>query len=114
MRVQYHNRNQLPAEEERTLDVSYASLQDLLRTSDVVCVNCPLSESTRGLIGEAEIASMKDNVFLINTGRGPVVDEKALIQGLWSGKIQRAGLDVFDNEPEIKYVFPFAFPPRTG
>ncbi|XXH00790.1 hypothetical protein Hte_007141 [Hypoxylon texense] len=105
MKVQYYNRNQIPAEEEKSLDVTYASLQDLLKTSDVVCVNCPLSDSTRGLIGEAEIASMKDGVFLINTGRGPIIDEKALIQGIWSGKIARAGLDVFDNEPNINPFF---------
>lgn len=102
MKVQYYNRNQIPAEEEKSLDVTYASLQDLLKTSDVVCVNCPLSESTKGMIGEAEIAMMKDGVFLINTGRGLIIDEKALIQGIWSGKIARAGLDVFDNEPNIK------------
>lgn len=102
MKVQYYNRNQISENEEKELNVSYAAFQDLLKTSDVICVNCPLSESTRDLIGPAEMASMKDGVFLINTGRGPVINEKALIQGLWSGKIERAGLDVFDNEPDIK------------
>lgn len=102
MKVQYFNRNRISEAEEKDLNVTYASFQDLLKTSDVVCVNCPLSDATRGLIGEAEIASMKDGVFLINTSRGPVVNEKALINALWSGKIERAGLDVFDNEPNIK------------
>ena len=102
MKVQYYNRTQVAQAEESALNVSYVTLQELLKTSDVVCINCPLTDQTRGMIGEAEIASMKDGVFLINTGRGPVVDEKALIKALWSGKIERAGLDVFDNEPKIK------------
>ena len=102
MKVQYFNRNQIPAQEEAELKVEYAAFPELLKTSDVICINCPLSDSTKGLIGEAEIASMKDGVFLINTGRGPVVDEKALIKALWAGKIERVGLDVFDNEPNIK------------
>jgi lactate dehydrogenase-like 2-hydroxyacid dehydrogenase len=104
MKVQYFNRKQIPTKEETALNVKYAAFQELLKTSDVVCVNCPLTEDTKGMIGEAEIASMKDGVFLVNTGRGAVVDEKALIKALWAGKIQRAGLDVFDNEPNIKYV----------
>ena len=102
MKVQYFNRHQIPAKEEAALNVSFASFKDLLVSSDVVCVNCPLTDETKGMIGEEEIASMKDGVFLVNSGRGPVVDEKALIKALWSGKIERAGLDVFDNEPKIK------------
>lgn len=107
MKIQYHNRTQISSEEEKALDVRYASLSDLLKTSDVVCINCPLTDQTRGMIGEAEIASMKDGVFVINTGRGPVIDEKALINALLSGKIERAGLDVFDNEPNVKYATNF-------
>lgn len=105
MKVQYFNRTQLKEEEETSLNVRYVSFQDLLKGSDVVCINCPLTDETRGMIGEAEISSMKDGVFLVNTGRGPIVDEKALIKALWAGKIERAGLDVFDDEPNIKYVF---------
>ena len=84
------------------MNVRYAGFQDLLKTSDVVCINCPLNDQTRGMIGESEFASMKDGVFLVNTGRGAVVDEKAFIKALWSGKVAGAGLDVFDNEPKIK------------
>lgn len=102
MKVQYFNRSRVPEQEEQSLNVTYASFQELLKTSDVICVNCPLSDATRGLIGETEIASMKDGVFLIHTSRGPVVNERALINALWSGKIERAGLDVFDNEPNTK------------
>ncbi|VUC29952.1 unnamed protein product [Clonostachys rosea] len=105
MKVQYFNRRQIDAEEEKKLNVKYVSFSDLLATSDIVCINCPLTDETRGMIGEAEIASMKDGVFLINTGRGAVVEEAALIKGLWSGKIERAGLDVFDNEPVINPFF---------
>ena len=103
MKVRYHNRSRINEEEETALSATYcAELEDLLRTSDIVCINCPLTEETRGMIGESEISMMKDGSFLINTGRGPVVDEAALIKALWSGKIARAGLDVFDHEPKIK------------
>jgi lactate dehydrogenase-like 2-hydroxyacid dehydrogenase len=103
MNVHYYNRTQVSPEDERALGATYHSnLKSLLAASDVVCVNCPLTDSTRGMIGAAEIECMKDGSFLVNTGRGPVVDEKALIEALWSGKISRAGLDVFDNEPKIK------------
>jgi lactate dehydrogenase-like 2-hydroxyacid dehydrogenase len=102
MEVQYYNRNQIPTREEETLNVKYASLEHLLQTSDVVCINCPLTDETRGMIGKAEFASMKDGVFLVNTGRGAVIEEKALIEALLAGKVERAGLDVFDNEPNIK------------
>lgn len=105
MEILYHNRTRASEEEEKALGATYfADLKEMLATSDVVSVNCPLSESTRGMIGEDEFAAMKDGTFLVNTGRGPVVKESALIQALWSGKIARAGLDVFDNEPKIKYV----------
>ncbi|CAK7221664.1 hypothetical protein SEUCBS140593_004642 [Sporothrix eucalyptigena] len=103
MKIQYYNRSRVAEDEERTLGVTYCKdLDNLLKTSDVVSVNCPLTDSTRGLIGEKQFALMKDGVFLVNTGRGPVLDEKALIASLWSGKVARAGLDVFDNEPKIK------------
>ncbi|KAF2644531.1 glycerate-and formate-dehydrogenase [Massarina eburnea CBS 473.64] len=105
MRIQYFNRHQIPAEEETKLNVKYASFEDLLKTSDVVCINCPLTDDTRGMVGEKEFAIMKDGVFLINTGRGAVVEEKALIQALSKGKVERAGFDVFDNEPNINPFF---------
>lgn len=106
MKVQYYNRSRVPKDEETELDVTYCSkLSDLLKTSDVISVNCPLTDATRGLIGENEFKIMKDGSFLVNTGRGPVVDETALIASLESGKIARAGLDVFDNEPSINPYF---------
>lgn len=71
----------------------------LLRTSDFVCINTPLSEETRHLVGARELGLMKPTAYLINTARGPIVDEKALYQALRARKIAGAALDVFDQEP---------------
>ena len=76
-----------------------ASLDDLLRQSDYVLINCPLNAETRGLIGERELSLMRPDAFLINTARGPIVDEPALIQVLQKGAIRGAALDVFEKEP---------------
>lgn len=77
-------------------------MDELLSTSDIVSINCPLNDATTGLIGPAEFARMKDGVYFINTARGLIVDEQALIDALESGKVKMAGLDVFPAEPEIK------------
>lgn len=61
-------------------------MDDLLATSDVISINCPLNQSTRHLIGRNEFAKMKDGVFFVNTARGPIVDEEALVEALKSGK----------------------------
>ncbi|KAL2815806.1 putative 2-hydroxyacid dehydrogenase [Aspergillus cavernicola] len=106
LNIVYYNRNQLPTNDEAQYGVSYCkSLHELLAVSDVVSINCPLNTNTTGLIGSAEFAAMKDGVFLVNTARGPVVDEKSLIEALESGKVARAGLDVMDNEPNINPYF---------
>ncbi|CAH0046510.1 unnamed protein product [Clonostachys solani] len=106
MQVKYHNRTQLSLEEEAKYGASYAnSMGELLSQSDVVSINCPLNEKTVGLVGEKEFSQMKDGVFFINTARGPIVDEEALINALKSGKVARAGLDVFDGEPKINPYF---------
>ncbi len=84
------------------------SLDDVLRTSDIVTIHLVLSERTRGLIGARELGLMKPTAYLINTSRGPIVDEGALIAALKQGKIAGAGLDVFDEEP-----LPAAHPFRT-
>ena len=83
----------------REAGVDYASKDDLFRRSDFITVHVVLSARTRGLIGAAELALMKPTAFLINTSRGPIVDEAALIAALRGGKIAGAGLDVFDVEP---------------
>ena len=83
------------------VDATYApaQLHDLIAASDYLLLVLPLTSETRGMIGAAEIAAMKPSVVLINIGRGPVVDEAALIQALESGKIRGAALDVFTEEP---------------
>jgi len=89
------------AEPERAsqLGVELVSLEDLLRTADYVLVNCPLTPQTRGMLGKAQFALMKPDAVLINTARGPIVQEAALIEALQSGQIGGAALDVFEQEP---------------
>ena len=88
-------------------------LKELLQRSDVVSLHLPLTESTRGLIGEEELQSMKPDAFLINTARGPVVDSQALAQALEQGTIAGAALDVFDTEPPLPADDPLLQAPRT-
>jgi len=80
-------------------DVDYAGKEDLLRSADIVTIHVQLGDRSRGLLGEQDIALMKPTAFLINTSRGPIVDEKALIAALSNGRIGGAGLDVFNVEP---------------
>ncbi|MCU4156914.1 NAD(P)-binding domain-containing protein [Carboxylicivirga sp. A043] len=101
MSVVYHNRKQVGADEEQQLNVTYISQEELLKTSDVVSLNMPLTAETKGMIGKAQLQLMKPSAFLINTARGPVVDEQALIEALENKYIAGAGLDVFENEPTI-------------
>lgn len=106
MRVLYHNRRQLTLEEEAKYGLMYCSkLEDLLGASDVISINCPLNSQTTKLIARDQFAAMRDGAFFVNTARGPVIDEDALIDALESGKITRAGLDVFCDEPDIKEYF---------
>ncbi len=81
------------------LDVELTALETVLKESDFVAVNCFLNESTRGLIGEAQLRMMKPSAYLINTARGPIVDQKALTRALQERWIAGAGLDVFEVEP---------------
>ncbi|CAN5447119.1 2-hydroxyacid dehydrogenase [soil metagenome] len=98
-RVLYHNRRRLPVDRERALDVTYASLEDLLRDSDILSIHTPLTDQTQHLIGRAQLAAMKRSAVIVNTGRGAVIDEAALIEALRDGTIAGAGLDAFDPEP---------------
>ncbi len=81
------------------LGVKLVDMDTLLREADFVCVNCFLSEQTRGLIGERELSLMKRSAYLINTARGPIVNEAALYKALTDKRIAGAALDVFDQEP---------------
>src|SRR3954466_42187 len=87
--------------DERAAEVGVrrVSKEELLGSSDVVTIHLQLSDRTRGLIGRAELSRMKPNAILVNTSRGPIVDEHALVEALRGGAIHGAGLDVFDQEP---------------
>ena len=87
------------AERAKELGVELVSLDELLRKSDYVLVNCPLTPETRGLLGKAQFALMKPDAVLINTARGPIVNESALIEALQNKQIAGAALDVFEQEP---------------
>ena len=99
MTVNYYDIDRLPEDQEDALDVRFRLLRELLRTSDVVTLHTPLNESTHHLIAAPELALMQPHSILINTARGPIVDEAALCDALTSGSIAGAGLDVFDQEP---------------
>ena len=89
------------AEVEWELGATYVEKDILLRDADFVSIHCPLRPDTRHLIGATELAQMKRTAILINTARGPIVDEAALADALQSGRIAGAGLDVFENEPKV-------------
>jgi len=99
MRVQYYDIARLPEHEEDALGVRFRLLRELLSTSDVVTLHVPLNDSTRHMIGSAELALMKPEAVIVNTSRGPVIDEPALTRALSDNKLFGAGLDVFDQEP---------------
>jgi phosphoglycerate dehydrogenase-like enzyme len=97
--IVYYDIRPLPAEEEARLGATYARLDELLRSSDVVTLHVFLAESSRHMIGEAELRSMKPGAVLINTSRGGVVDEAALYRVLADGHLYGAGIDAWDQEP---------------
>lgn len=101
MNVIYHNRNRLDKAIEGKYGARYVSFEELLRTSDYVSLNAPSSSETIHMIGEDQLSMMKPTAIFINTARGNMVDEKALAKALKDGKIWAAGLDVFENEPNI-------------
>ena len=101
MKIAYSNRRPVAPALEAELGASVMSLDELLATSDVVSINCPYNPTTHHLIGAAELATMKPTAYLINTARGPIVDEAALAVALQAGEIAGAGLDVFEEEPKV-------------
>jgi glyoxylate reductase len=101
MKIIYHNRTRLAPAQEQELQASATPLEALLRAADFVSLHVPLTPKTRHLIGPQELALMKPSAYLINTARGPVVDETALVAALRRGQIRGAGLDVYENEPEL-------------
>jgi glyoxylate reductase len=101
MKIIYHNRNKVSEVTEEKYDARFTDLESLLRNSDFVSLNIPLTPETEGMIGLSELKLMKSSAFLINTARGPVVNEKALVEALKKKEIAGAALDVYQNEPNV-------------
>lgn len=101
MRVIYSDVNPLPAEMEREMGVTRVDLPRLLRESDFVSVHVPLTDKTHHLIGAEQLAIMKPTAVLVNTSRGPVIDEGALVEALKNHRLFAAGLDVYEKEPQV-------------
>ena len=99
MEVLYYDITRLTEDQEDSLGVRFRLLREMLREADVITLHTPLNDSTRHLIGAEELGLMKETAIIVNTARGPVIDEKALYEALTSGGIAAAGLDVFDQEP---------------
>jgi len=102
MKVLYHDAFRAPEEEEKALKATFVSKEILLKESDFVSVHVPLMPETVHIIGENELKMMKPTAFLINTSRGPTVDEKALVKALKNKEIAGAGLDVYEKEPVME------------
>ena len=102
MKTLYWTPRRKPESEEREAGITYVPYDQLLAESDYVSVHAPLNEKTRHLVGERELKLMKPTAFLVNSARGPVVDEKALVRALQEKRIAGAGLDVYENEPNVE------------
>lgn len=101
VKVLYSNRRRLLAEEEKELgNAQHVALSELLAQSDIISLHCPLTPETHHLINPTTLSQCKKGVYIINTSRGPVVDEAALVEALKTGQVGRAGLDVFEREPQ--------------
>lgn len=100
--IVYNNRRQLPPAVEESLNASFiADIDKLIQTCDIITIHCPRTPETYGLINAGRIAMMKPSTYLINTARGDLIDENALIEALQQGKIGGAGLDVYTREPAV-------------
>lgn len=102
MTLLYCDPRGLPEEEEKNLGVRLVSFEELLGQSDFISLHPSLNEETHHMIGTRQLALMKRSAFLINTSRGPIIDERALAQALADGRIAGAGIDVYENEPKIE------------
>lgn len=101
--VHYHNRHRLPEAVEQTLDAQWHDdLDDMLAEIDILTINCPYTSETHHLIDEARLGLLGRDVYVINAARGEIIDEAALAAVLENGQIAGAGLDVYENEPEIE------------
>lgn len=102
MKVLYYDVYRLKPEDEKEYHLTYAPMDEVLQQSDFISVHTPYMPSTHHLISEREFGLMKPTAILVNTARGPIVDEKALVKALQAGHIAGAGLDVFENEPAVE------------
>jgi glyoxylate reductase len=101
MEIAYHNRRAVDPAIEQRLGATLLPLDELLATSDIVSLHCPFSDATHHLIDADALGMMKPSAFLVNTARGPIIDEAALVTALQAGSIAGAALDVFENEPAV-------------
>lgn len=101
MNIAYTRRSPLEDAVVNELDAKFMTMDELIESSDVLSLHCPYSPATHHLISENQLARMKSSAYLINTARGPIVDEDALVNALKSGQIAGAGLDVFEHEPKV-------------
>jgi glyoxylate reductase len=102
MKVLYQSRQRMDPAEERELNATYVPLDELLKESDFVSLHPNMTAETHHMIGERELGLMKPTAYIINTARGPVIDEKALVKALEAKQIAGAGLDVFEHEPSVE------------
>lgn len=102
MNIIYNKRNRLSRKDEKNLNINYKSLRELIKESDYISINAPLNDSTYHLFSKKEFEMMKEDALIINTGRGAIIDEKALVRTLKKGEIAGAGLDVYENEPKVE------------
>lgn len=100
MTIHYHNRNRLPAEQESGA-IYHEDPEEMLPLCDFLSINCPASEETHHWLNAARLARLPDGAYVVNTARGPIVDEAALVDALAGGKLGGAGLDVYEHEPKI-------------
>lgn len=118
MRLAYHDPARLPEAEEKALGLAWLPFDDLLRQSDFITINARLTPQTRHLFGDREFGLMKPTAYLVNTARGPIVDELALVRALKEKRIAGAGLDVYEHEPrphpELLRMQNVVFTPHTG
>ena len=101
MKVIYYSRHRVSEDIEKLYDAEYKTLEELLREADFISLHTPLTEETHHLINAENLKLCKPTAFIINTARGAVIDEKALVSALKSGKIKGAALDVYENEPIV-------------
>ena len=101
MEIVYHNRRRVDPDVEARCAARWVTLDDLFAGSDVVSLNCPYTPETHHLVDGAALARMRSDAFLVNTARGPIVDEDALVAALRDGAIAGAALDVFEHEPRV-------------